>query len=378
MTAESKFIAGVFKQQYQHKSFSPSFINVPFRWSSKEIDVLLSDANRYLGELNAYSLLIPDVDFFITMHVVKEATISSRIEGTKTQMDEALLPEEEIIPEKKDDWKEVQNYIHAMNFAILELEKLPIVMRLLNQAHKILMTGVRGKDKYPGEIRRSQNWIGGSSLSDAFFIPPAVDELPDLLTDLERFLHSEELAMPHLIKIAIGHYQFETIHPYSDGNGRIGRLLITLYLVRHGLLAKPTLYLSEFFEKNKGAYYDALTMVRASNNLEQWIRFFLVGIIETAQKGKATLEQIIKLKQACENKIITMGARTKRGQDLLKHLYSNPIVSVNGVCYQFKMTHQTANALVKHFQKIGILREMTGYKRNRWFIFSEYFALFRE
>jgi Fic family protein len=378
MTETLQFKSGVFKEQYQYRSFSPSFVNAPFRWSDREIDVLLSDANRYLGELNAYSLLIPDVNFFIRMHVLKEVTTSSRIEGTKTQMDEALLPEEEVLPEQKEDWKEVQNYIKAMNFAVTELEKLPISMRLLNRIHKILLSGVRGKKKSPGEIRRSQNWIGGSNLSNAFFTPPAQDELPDLLTDLEKFIYNETLAMPHLIKIAIAHYQFETIHPYLDGNGRIGRLLIPLYLIGNGLLKKPTLYLSEFFEKNKGSYYDALTMVRSSNNMEQWIKFFLTGMIETAQKGKSTLEAIIILKQVCEDKIVTMKQRAKNAGVLLRHLYINPIVNVIEVSHHLKITHQTANTLVKDFQKIGILREITGHRRNRLFIFSEYLALFRK
>jgi Fic family protein len=236
---------------------------------------------------------------------------ASVLRGTKTEIDEAMKPKEMVAPERRDDWQEVQNYINAMNRAINELERLPLSNRLLRNTHKILLEGVRGEGKLPGEFRKSQNWIGGSGPSDAAFVPPHHTEVPDLMGDLEKFLHNNSIRVPHLIRIAISHYQFETIHPFLDGNGRIGRLLITLYLVSKGLRKKPTLYLAAHIEKNKSAYYAALNRVRESNDLGYWVRFLLTAVRDTAVKGKETFESILSLRSEVEQTTLSLGKKAE-------------------------------------------------------------------
>jgi len=371
------FKAGNYKKGYQYEYFVPSFINHAFSWDSPIINELLEKASFRLGELNSFAKLVPDTDMFILMLVYKEAVVSSKIEGTRTNIEDALTDKAYIEPEKRDDWQEVNNYVKAMNYAIEKLKELPLSTRLIRETHRILLSSGRGEHKTPGEFRMSQNWIGGASIKDAVFIPPIHTELPDLLSDFEKFLNNDEINLPHLIKIAIAHYQFETIHPFLDGNGRIGRLLIALYLVANKVLEKPLLYLSEFFERNRSLYYQNLTKVRADNDLEQWIKFFLVGVTETAKRSVQTLKNIIELKRKIEKeKILAMGKRSKTALNLFYHLFSSPVVTVKGVQSVTNLSSKAANDLTKLFVDRGILKEMTGYHRNRIFVFEEYLNLF--
>lgn len=373
------FKAGTFQQQYQYKSFLPSRVNHDWTWSEQRIHALLSEANYQLGELNAFSLHVPDVDMFIRMHVLKEATTSSRIEGTRTNVEEALLKEKDVDPERRDDWQEVQNHVKAMNYAIQRLAHLPVSTRLLKETHKILMRGVRGRNKFPGEYRNSQNWIGGATIKDAVFVPPNKNEIHDLMGDLEKFLHNETFEIPRLIKIAIAHYQFETIHPFLDGNGRLGRLLITLYLVSSGVIAKPTLYLSDYFDRHKGLYYDNLMTVRTSNNLSQWIKFFLAAVAETSKNGIRTFRKIIKLKEDMErNRLAQLGKKIPHSRALLYFLFRSPIVTASDVVKESGVTAKTANGLIRDFVRLGILQQINEGERNRRFAFSEYLGLFKD
>jgi Fic family protein len=373
-----EFKSGEWVQQYQYKSFSPIIINQEWNWEDPRINTLLEHASRALAELDAFTLIVPDVDLFIQMHITKEANTSSRIEGTETVMDEAVMDAEQLAPERRDDWGEVRNYVQAINEAIEELERLPLSNRLLKHTHTILMQGVRGENKTPGDFRISQNWIGGSSLKDAVFVPPHQSQVPELMGDLELFWHNENINVPQLVRIAISHYQFETIHPFLDGNGRIGRLMITLYLVNKGLLRKPSLYLSDFFERNRGSYYDALTRVRESNDILHWVRFFLSAVVETANKGKETFQNILELRREMDDLIFGYGKRAENAQALIRRLYSRPAITANETAEFLKLSHQAASGLLKKMVDDGILRELTGYQRNRIFFFSRYLNLFSD
>ncbi len=373
----AEFNAGVYQQQYRYQSFEPFPINHEWRISSPEIISLLEKASRLLGELNAFAQFIPDIDFFIQMHITKEATTSSLIEGTQTNIREALISKQDVYPENRDDWQEVQNYIQAVNFAIDRLQDLPLSNRLLKETHRVLLQGVRGKHKQPGEFRSSQNWIG-ADLQHAVYVPPHHRSVPALMSDLERFMHNQGLRVPHLIKIALIHYQFESIHPFLDGNGRLGRLLITLYLINFGLLSKPALYISDFFERRKSAYYEHLMAVRLENRLDNWLKFFLTGVAETAQRSTRVFREIVSLKADIEQRVLPgmRGRRQSNARKLVQALYKQPVVKIKQVETLLNVQYNTAAALVHNLVKQGVLQEITGHKRNRLYIFDPYVRLF--
>lgn len=374
----SAYISGKYENQIEYKSFLPEPIHRDWIIADPWLQQLLGEADRALGELNAFAQLVPDIDFFIKMYVAKEATQSSRIEGTQTNIEDAFKDQEDVPSDARDDWTEVHNYIEAITFAIAQLEQLPLSNRLLRDTHAILMQGVRGKTKQPGSFRTSQNWIG-VSLKNAAFVPPHHNHVEELMSDMEKFLHDAKMPVPPLIKIAMAHYQFETIHPFLDGNGRLGRLMISLYLASEKLLVKPALYLSDYFERNKTAYIDHMMAVRQGNHMREWLVFFLHGVCETAREAANAFKSILAMKLRIEGEILPRfsARRQDHAQALVKRLYGKPVIDVKSASLELKTTINTATALITDLVQHGVLSEITGQRRNRLFIFREYIDLFR-
>lgn len=373
----NKFKSGQYISQGFYKSFQPPLINRQWEFTDMELLSLLSQADQEIGRLDMYSNYIPNADLFILMHVVKEATSSTRIEGTQTNIDQAVQDSKSIPVENRADWDEVQNYIKALNDSVEALKNIPLSNRLIRHAHKTLLKGVRGNTKSPGLFRRSQNWIGGATLKDASFIPPVHTEVPVLMSDLEKFFHNDQIALPELLKTALIHYQFETIHPFLDGNGRTGRLLIPLYLVGKGVIRNPVLYISDFFEKNRTLYFDNLMSARLNSNLIQWLKFFLVGIIETAQSGISTFNKILQLKNETDLILSSFGSRTPKAIILVNSLYKQPVTDAEKVSEIVGISMPSAYKLIDDLVTKKILKEITGGQRNRIFTFEAYLSLFR-
>ncbi|UXX80553.1 Fic family protein [Reichenbachiella carrageenanivorans] len=371
------FKSGNYQSQGSYKSFQPELINKPWQITDMELMSLLGQADRQLGRLDMYSEYVPNIELFISMHVLKEATKSSKIEGTQTNIEEALLEKSEIREEKRNDWEEVQNYISALKSAIDKLQNLPFSTRLIKHTHQILLQGVRGKHKLPGEFRSSQNWIGGATISDATFIPPTHHTIDEYMSDLEKFAHNGDFFFPDLLKIALIHYQFETIHPFLDGNGRVGRTMITLYLVEKQILKQPILYLSDFFEKNRTLYYDNLMRVREKNDLNQWFKFFLTGVIETAKSSIQTFDGILKLQREIDQNLQTLGARANNAQKVMLELYRHPMINAKQLKKLTELSLPSAYKLIDDLVQLGIIKEFTGSKRGKNYVFDQYLSLFQ-
>ena len=373
-----KFKAGSFVNQMGYKSFLPTLINSSWNWTDPEINVLLEQASSELGGLNSFSDLIPNIDVYIQMHIRTEANKSSKIEGTKTSIEEDLMDVEDISPEKRDDHEEVQNYIRAMHYGIdrIQNDGFPLTTRLIRETHDVLMQGVRGAHKTPGEFRIQQNWIGGTMPSNAVFVPPSVDDMYDLLSDLEKFIHNDREQIPHLIKIALIHYQFETIHPFQDGNGRIGRLLIPLYLLNKKILDKPCFYISDFFEKTRTVYYDALQNVRIKNELANWIKYFLKAVLYTAKSAKLKFKNVVHLVDEYEGRMLSITGRSENNMCILKAFFKEPVLTSKQLQERTNLSQATIDKAVRNMLEEDMLREITGYSRNRIFTLSKYLGIF--
>ena len=372
-----EYKSGKYVKMNDYKAFIPSKINYNWRWDDTKLDKLLAEANRQIGELNAYSLLIPNVDLYIKMHVKIEANKSSRIEGTRTTVEEDLLDVTDINPEKRDDWEEVQNYVKATNYGVERIKDgFPVCTRLIRELHKILMQGVRGEHKTPGEFRTSQNWIGGSMPSNAVYVPPPHTEIAECLTDFEKFINNEEIDTPDLIKIAILHYQFESIHPFLDGNGRIGRLLIPLYIQSKGMLDKSCLYISDYIERNKDTYYDMLTRVRTHNDMIAWIKFFLEAVIETSKTAKEKFRNVVELTMEMDKTIIDLPIKAENAKKVIDVLYNEPIINRKKLMEITNIRPSTLKDTVNVLLENNIIVETTGYSRNQVFAFQKYIDLF--
>ncbi|MCB1114655.1 MAG: Fic family protein [Chlamydiia bacterium] len=368
--------------QYQsqptgYKAFYPS--NLPPKPEivvGSDLKKLLVSAEQKLAELNGIGFSLPNPDLFIMMAIRKEALLSSQIEGTQATMTDVLTYEAWENVDNLDDVQEVVNYIKALHHGIARLDKLPLSQRVIKECHGILLNSVRGYKKTPGEFRKSQIWIG-PSLKNAIFVPPPHEQIPESIGNLEKFIH-EENSFPLLVKCALIHYQFETIHPFLDGNGRIGRLLIDLYIHRKHLLHKPLIYTSLFFKENRQEYFDRLMMVRNTGNFEQWIEFFLKAMHWSSDHAIEKIKQILMLQETLRQKIVKEKKASLRSIQLLDVLFTSPLTTINVIAEKLEISFQAASEQVKLFLELGILKELTGQKRSRRFAFAPYLKIIEE
>jgi len=364
-----------FSGDFQYKSFIPN--ELPFKINLNDsLQDLLSKANLALGRLDGIVEILPDVDFFILMFLRKEATLSSQIEGTQATFSDLLKAESKLEnAEIHNDVDEIQNYLESINYGLERLNTLPLSLHLIKEIHEKLLKGVRGENKTPGEFRRSQNWVGGTSIQNASFIPPPVNEMNQSLHNLEKFIYDKS-PLPALIKIGIIHSQFESIHPFLDGNGRIERLLITFYLCQRGILKKPMLYLSEYLKKNRQNYYDKLNDIRENDDIEGWLRFFLEGVKVTSDNAVETVKKINEIRNSDLEKVIKKGISKEKSIILFNYLYRSPYINIKSVEKVTAAKNPTAIGIVNNFIDLEILKEVTRKKRNRVFLYDKYLKLF--
>lgn len=370
------------KQLEGYRAFIPEPLppNPPLAYDD-ELMTLLSDADRSLGRLDGSTDALPNPDLFVFMYVRREAALSSQIEGTQASLIDLLEFEAQAAePARPVDVEEIANYVAAMNYGLQRLEALPVSLRLIREIHERLLSGVRGSERTPGEFRRSQNWIGppGCTLTQATYVPPPVAQMKDALGKWESFIHDQQ-SMPALVKVGLAHGQFETIHPFLDGNGRVGRLLITFLLVENRILTRPLLYLSHFFKQHRQSYYDHLQAIRDGGDWEMWLKFFLRGVAQVARGATDNARRIVAMREEHRSLITSnLGRGAGKGLVLLEQLYFRPIVNVNTVMGITDLSFARANSLVSQFQELGLLREMTGRRRNRVFSYEPYMSLFQE
>jgi Fic family protein len=369
------------KQRTGYAAFIPAPLspNPPIALDGP-LHALLSQADQAVGRLDGVIQTVPNPDFFVYMYVRREAVLSSQIEGTQSTLEDLLAVELEPRPAWRhlpQDVDEVVRYVHAMNYGLARLTELPLSLRLITEIHRELLTGARGSHHLPGEFRRSQNWIGleNATLSEATFVPPPVHEMNQALDNFERFLYEQDL--PTLIHAGLVHAQFETIHPFLDGNGRVGRLLITFLLVHRGVLHRPLLYLSVYLKRHRAEYYDRLMAIRNAGDWESWLRFFLTGVAQTAEEATATAREILDLREK-HRRLVQEKASGVNSLRLYDLLFQRPLVHVNLVKDSLSIAFVTANKLVEQFAELGILQEITGRKRDRIFSYTPYVALFRD
>lgn len=374
--------AGTFKTNLSGEAAYKSFLPAPLPPDpSIELDAeavsLLVEANKQLAVLESIAKRIPNVNLFVSMYVRKEALMSSQIEGTQATLEDVLDP---MIDENANrNVADVINYIKATEYAVKRLSELPLCNRLIKETHAILMEGIRGQEKNPGEFRYSQNWIGGqgSTIKSARYIPPNPKDMIEAMSDVEKYINLDDV-LDVLIRAALIHYQFETIHPFLDGNGRIGRLLITLFLLEKGLLTTPVLYISYFLKKNRIEYYDRLAEVRNKGNYEQWVKFFLQAVLESAQDAAITIDKLAALHDKNTSIISAMGRASKNSLQLLTYLEANPIIEISKTANALNMAFNTVSAAIKRLCDAGILVQSSGERRNRVFSYEAYLNLLRE